>query len=83
MKELIRWLKSRHCVVKEISNNYIIFLQEGFWGCIYYKDHKNSPVPQSIKKEIEKFSEWSWASVAYPGEKMKQIKEELKEMLCD
>lgn len=83
MKELIRWLKSKHCVVKKVDDSFIIFLKEGFWGCIYYKDYKSSPVPQSVKKEIEKLSEWSWASIVYPGEKLKQTKEELKEILCD
>lgn len=79
-KIIIRFLRSKGCMVFLIEKPTILFLKEGFWGAIECKRSKTAKYRPGQKAMVAKMDEMSWARVAYP-EKWGEIRKELEEIL--
>lgn len=83
-----KWLKSKGCEVlvlrpqPGIPDGWedIMFIKEGFWGCIETKKDPKSPYRPLQKERLEKHNEWSWAKRVDPTD-WPIIKTELETML--
>lgn len=86
--KVIRWLKSKGCVVLKYQQNAttrvgvadVFFCKEGFYGFLECKKSKNAPLRPGQKQFIDKMNEWSYGAIIYP-ENFEKIKKELGEIL--
>ena len=84
-REVIRWLKSKHCVVLKYQQNAttragvadVFFCKEGFYGFIECKKAKNSPLRPGQQAFIDKLNEWSYGKIVWPGDCWEETKKEL------
>lgn len=58
----------------------IMFLKEGFWGCLEVKASPTAPYQKLQKERIEKHMAWSWSKRVDPTDWHK-IRDELRGML--
>lgn len=83
-----RFLKSKGCEVLVIRPQPgipdgwedIMFLKEGFWGCIETKKDPSSPYQPLQEERIRKHNEWSWSRRVDPISWL-DTKKELEEIL--
>lgn len=80
IEEAVRWLRRKKAVALYAPENLVVFLKEGFWGVLYVKPRRSSPIESKDKQLIKKMDEWSWARIVYE-ENWPQIKQELEEWL--
>lgn len=86
--KVIKYLRSKGCIAYKMQQNAttriatpdVLFLKEGFWGCIECKASKNAKFQPGQKEMVKRLDEWSWAKVAYP-ENWAEIKAELDKIL--
>lgn len=84
-RAVIRWLKSKHCVVLKYQQNAttragaadVFFCKEGFYGFIECKKAKNSPLRPGQQAFIDKINEWSYGKIVWPGDCWEETKKEL------
>ena len=58
----------------------IMFLKEGFWGCLEVKDSPSAPYQPLQKERIAKHMAWSWSKRVDPTT-WRAIRDELRGML--
>jgi hypothetical protein len=58
----------------------IMFLKEGFWGCLETKKDPKAPYQPLQKERIKKHNEWSWSKRVDPTT-WPEIRTELRSML--
>lgn len=86
--KVIKWLKSKGCVVLKYQQNAttiqgvadVFFCKEGFYGFLECKKNKNSPLRPGQKQFIDKIDDWSYGAIVYP-ENWEKIKDELGNIL--
>lgn len=89
--EIIKWLRSKHCVVLKYQQNAttraaipdVLFLHEGFWGAIEVKKTKSSPSRPGQREMVKKLDDWSYARIVWGGKNSNwpEVKKEIEEML--
>lgn len=87
-KEVIRWLKSQHCLVLKYEQNAttragvadVFFCKEGLYGFLECKKFKTAKLRPGQKEFIEKMDSWSYGKIIYP-ENWEETKKELEELL--
>lgn len=82
-KKIIKWLKSKKCIVFEIDDAAVVFFLEGFYGFIEVKKTKTSPRRPGQEAFVRKMDEWSWAKIVWGGKNTNwpEVQDELKEIL--
>jgi len=83
-----KFLKSKGCEVLVIRPQPgipdgwedIMFLKEGFWGCIETKKSATAKYQPLQQERLKKHNEWSWARRVYP-ENWNEVKAELERIL--
>lgn len=86
--KVLKYLRSKGCIAWKMQQNAttrlatpdILFVIDGFWGCIECKASKTSKFQPGQKEMVEKLDKWSWARVAYP-QNWPEIKAELDKVL--
>lgn len=58
----------------------IMFIKEGFWGCIETKKDPKAPYEPLQEVRIKKHNDWSWARRVDPTD-WQEVKQELEGML--
>ena len=87
--EAIKWLKQQGAYVIKTSPGAgiptgcpdIIFLKEGFWGCLELKSSNTAKFQPLQQQTIMKLQDWSYCRVVYP-QNWNTIKAELQTILA-
>lgn len=89
--EVVAWLRSQGC--KVIKNDPLLGRQKGipdllalkggFWLMLECKASKNAPKQAGQQDWIDWCADNSYGAFVWPGERWKEVKAELKEMLRD
>lgn len=58
----------------------IMFLKEGFWGCLEVKASPTAPYQKLQEERIKKHNEWSWSKRVDPTD-WHEIRDELRGIL--
>lgn len=83
-----KYLKSKGCDVMVIRPQPgipdgwedIMFIKEGFWGCLETKKDPTAPYQPLQEERIKKHNQWSWSKRVDPTD-WESIKEELEIIL--
>ena len=59
----------------------IMFIKEGFWGCIETKKDPTAPYEPLQEERIEKHNQWSWSKRVDPTD-WPEIRNELRRILA-
>lgn len=86
---VIRWLRSKGAWCMKVQagpgvpsgTSDVFFCKDGFYGWLEVKASKSAKKQPHQQEFVDKMDEWSYARFVWPGERWKEVQEELGEML--